>query len=130
MEKRAIGVLIAMCLATACEDHMPVVATYVPANCPTIQPADTEPREPAVVPRFAFVGPTQAPAISPLDLNVATAEELDRLPGVGPAMAGRILEYRERRAFRRVRDLRRVRGIGPATFAKLRKLVIVQKRKP
>jgi competence protein ComEA len=55
-----------------------------------------------------------------VNLNTATSEELVLLPGVGPALAKRILEWRERRGnFRRVRDLRRVRGFGPKTLAKL-----------
>ena len=49
-----------------------------------------------------------------IDPNTADPAELDRLPGIGPALADRIVEERAREPFRTVRDLQRVRGIGPA----------------
>lgn len=54
-----------------------------------------------------------------VDLNKATFEELMSLPGVGKVTAERILAFRERRAFRKPRDLMRVKGIGRATWKKL-----------
>lgn len=55
-----------------------------------------------------------------LNLNTATAEQLIQLPGVGPAKAERIIESRTKEGkFRRVRDLRRVKGIGYKTLQKL-----------
>ena len=55
-----------------------------------------------------------------LNLNTATAEQLRKLPGVGPAKARRIIESRNKEGkFRRVRDLRRVKGIGYKTLQKL-----------
>lgn len=63
---------------------------------------------------------------APLDLNRATRGELQRLPGVGPGLAERIVEARERRGpFGSVDELRRVRGVGRATLARLRPLVAV-----
>ena len=58
---------------------------------------------------------------SPLvDLNRASVGELEALPGIGPVMAGRIVEHREEVGrFRRVTDLVRVRGIGPAKLERL-----------
>jgi competence protein ComEA len=57
----------------------------------------------------------------PLDLNVATAADLAALPGLGPVRAARIVELRdERRGFRAVDELLDVRGIGPATLARVR----------
>ena len=65
------------------------------------------------------VGPRPPPPI--LDLNTATASQLERLPGIGPALAARIVEDRDRRGpFRRVEDLGRVKGIGPATVERVR----------
>lgn len=62
-------------------------------------------------------GPTSE---RPLDLNRATEADLDRLPGIGPVLARRIVERRrELGGFRRVEDLRSVRGIGPRLFARL-----------
>lgn len=54
-----------------------------------------------------------------LDPNRAPAVELDRLPGVGPATARAIVAGRRAGAFRWREDLLRVRGIGPATLAKV-----------
>ena len=51
-----------------------------------------------------------------LDPNTAGASDLDRLPGVGPATARAIVAARDSVAFRDVRDLLRVRGIGPGTL--------------
>ena len=61
-------------------------------------------------------------ATTPLvTINRATREELERLPGVGPALAGRIVEHRQRHgAFRRVEHLLAVRGISQRRFAELR----------
>lgn len=69
-----------------------------------------------------------APAASSsgaVDLNTASAAELEGLPGVGPRMAERIIAYRERRPFTDTRQLLRVKGIGPRTFARLAPLVRV-----
>jgi competence protein ComEA len=59
-----------------------------------------------------------------VDVNRAGLEELQSLPGIGPALAQRILDSRSRDGpFRRLDDLLRVRGIGPATLARLQPLV-------
>lgn len=50
-----------------------------------------------------------------LDLNRAPAPVLEVLPGVGPARARALVRERARRPFRSLDDVRRVRGIGPAT---------------
>jgi competence protein ComEA len=43
------------------------------------------------------------------------------LPGIGPELAQRIVADRQARGpFRRVEDLRRVRGIGPKTLERMR----------
>ncbi len=62
----------------------------------------------------------------PLNLNAATPAQLEELPGVGPVLAQAILRERDRRGgFRRVEDLRSVRGIGDKRFADLKPLVTV-----
>lgn len=61
---------------------------------------------------------TAPPAV--LDPNTATRDELEALPGIGPTLALRIVEGRSLRPYRRVDDLRRVRGIGERTLARLR----------
>lgn len=70
-----------------------------------------------------WAGPAPAcptPADARLPLNSASRSQLEALPGIGPALAGRILAGRP---YRRVEDLDRVKGIGPATLARLRSLV-------
>ena len=54
-------------------------------------------------------------------INVASASDLELLPGIGPAMARRLIEERDRAGpFRRLEDLRRVKGIGPKSLERLR----------
>lgn len=61
-----------------------------------------------------------------IDLNAASKDELETLPGVGPARALAIIAEREARPFRVPGDLRRVPGIGEATFQRLAPLVGVR----
>ncbi len=71
------------------------------------------------------VGPTGAAAGGKIRLNQATAEQLDTLPGVGPVTAAAIIAWREDNGrFSTVDDLLDVRGIGDATLAELRELVM------
>jgi competence protein ComEA len=63
-------------------------------------------------------------AASPLSLNSATLAQLDTLPGIGPVMANRIFAYRKLNGpFTLIDDLKKVSGIGDATFAEISKLV-------
>jgi hypothetical protein len=55
----------------------------------------------------------------PLDLHRADAAALEVLPGIGPARAAAIVAARCRAPFRRLDDLERIHGIGPATVARL-----------
>jgi competence protein ComEA len=67
----------------------------------------------------------KAPTVaSPLSLNSATLAQLDTLPGIGPVMANRIFAYRKLNGpFILIDDLKKVSGIGDATFAEISKLV-------
>ena len=55
-----------------------------------------------------------------VNLNDATAEQLQHLPGVGPAIAERIVAYRNKRQFEKPGHIKRVKGVGDATFEKLK----------
>jgi competence protein ComEA len=55
-----------------------------------------------------------------LNLNTANEEQLMLLPSVGPAKAERIVAWRKKNGgFRRIADLRRVKGFGYKTLKKL-----------
>lgn len=55
-----------------------------------------------------------------VNLNTATPELLELLPGVGPAKVRSILIYRQRRPFRTVDELVRIKGIGRKMVRHLR----------
>lgn len=82
-------------------------------------------------PGFAQTGGQRPPAAAekvtaPVNLNTAGATELQTLPGVGAAVAGRILEYRQKNGgFKKVEELMNVRGIGEKTFLKLKPMITV-----
>ena len=68
--------------------------------------------------------PKSPTTASPLSLNSATLAQLDTLPGIGPVMANRIFAYRKLNGpFILIDDLKKVSGIGDATFAEISKLV-------
>ena len=71
---------------------------------------------------LACARPTEAAARPALtDLNKADQAELEQVPGIGPSLAREIAADRQKRGqFKSVEELRRVKGVGPATFDKVR----------
>lgn len=61
-----------------------------------------------------------------VNLNEATLAQLDLLPSVGGKAAQRILEWRKKRAFKRVEELVRVKGFGRKRFLRLKPYLSVQ----
>lgn len=57
----------------------------------------------------------------PMDLNEATSGDLDLVPGIGEQTAMRIIDYRRRHGgFKKVSDLKKVKGIKEKKYAALR----------
>jgi competence protein ComEA len=55
-----------------------------------------------------------------LNLNTASVDQLMMLPGVGPSKAERVVAWRGKHGpFKRVQDLRKVKGFGYKTLKKL-----------
>jgi len=102
----------------------PTPAPVAPAR-PTIAATIAATRSAATTPTRATLGATTSitPPGKRVNLNTATLEELDTLPGIGPATAEKIIEGRP---YGTIDDLLRVKGIGQATFDKLKDLVTVQ----
>jgi competence ComEA-like helix-hairpin-helix protein len=64
--------------------------------------------------------PARKQVAGKLNLNTATEEQLMLLPTVGPSKAERIVVWRKKNGgFKRVADLRRVKGFGYKTFKRL-----------
>jgi competence ComEA-like helix-hairpin-helix protein len=62
----------------------------------------------------------------PLALNEASEVELTAIPGVGPGIAGAIARERTIRGrFERLDELRRVRGIGPRLYERMKRYLIL-----
>jgi len=62
-----------------------------------------------------------------VNINTAPLEELVDLPKVGDKVAERILQYRKANGkFKKVEDLKGVRGIGDKIFEQIRPLICVK----
>lgn len=61
-----------------------------------------------------------------ININTASAEELETLSGIGETKAAAIVQYRtENGAFKSIEEICRVKGIGDATFNKIRDRITV-----
>lgn len=75
----------------------------------------------AAAPAFAADAPAGV-----VNVNTASATELAYLPGVGPALAGRIVQHREKNGnFKTAEDLMLVKGIGEKSFERMKPYVAV-----
>ena len=94
---------------------------YVPAKGVAARPTFIRP-QPGV---NGVASATNSPSASGVvNINRASVTELDALPGVGPSTAQSIVDYRSANGpFGSPEDLLNVKGIGPAKFEAMRKLV-------
>jgi len=62
-----------------------------------------------------------------VNINRASQQALEKLPNIGPAMARRIMEYRQASGgFKKVEELRKVKGIGAKRLSQLVEHVTVE----
>lgn len=62
-----------------------------------------------------------------INLNTASEAELDKLPGIGASKAKLIIAYRESNGgFTSIEEIKNVKGIGEATFEKLKDMIVVE----
>lgn len=62
-----------------------------------------------------------------ININTATSDDLVRLSGIGKAIAQRIIDYRETVApFKTIEDIKNVKGIGDATFEKIKEMITIE----
>ncbi|MCB9561182.1 MAG: helix-hairpin-helix domain-containing protein [Kofleriaceae bacterium] len=124
--------------ATLCALVATIAVTWLAAS-----PVSAGPGKPRPAPSHKVVTPPPAPApaatddarhapptkrapakprqvTGKLNLNNATVAQLTLLPGVGPSKAERVVAWRTKNGgFKRIADLRKVRGFGYKTVQKL-----------
>ena len=62
-----------------------------------------------------------------VDLNLSPADSLELIPGIGPVLATRIITYRDSVGrFEKPEDVLKVRGIGYATYEKIKSYIKVR----
>ena len=94
--------------AVAGPKALPKATARPPAAAPADTPDDDTPR-----------GGKKA-VTGKLNLNTATVDQLMLLPGVGPSKAERVVAWRGKHGpFKRIADLRKVKGFGYKTLKKL-----------
>ncbi len=61
-----------------------------------------------------------------ININTSDLTALDKISGVGPAIAQRIIDWRSQNGnFQTIEDIKSVKGIGDATFEKMKDMITV-----
>ena len=69
---------------------------------------------------------TSSQRVELININTASEDLLCEIDGIGPSLAQRIIEYRDTNGnFTCVEDLMKVKGIGEATFEKMKPFITV-----
>ena len=72
-------------------------------------------------PVLNFLSGSTTTASTTININRADQKELETLPGIGPVLAERIINYRqEHGAFKQLRDILQVPGIGDKRFEEMK----------
>jgi competence ComEA-like helix-hairpin-helix protein len=58
-----------------------------------------------------------------ININTASKVELMDLPGVGEKTSIKIINYRKNKPFEKPEDIRKIKGIGPKKFAKMKDMI-------
>lgn len=58
-----------------------------------------------------------------ISINTATQEQLETLPGIGASKAKTIIEYRTKKPFSSIEELKEIKGIGDALFEKIKEQI-------
>jgi competence protein ComEA len=128
---RRIAAIVALCalvatvtatwLHSAPADARPAPAKAAPAPAAAADADTDEPK--AKKPKAAAKKSKGKQALAgKLNLNTATVDQLQLLPGVGAEKAERVVTWRQKNGgFKRVADLRKVKGFGYKTIKKLEK---------
>ncbi|HEY4175286.1 MAG TPA: helix-hairpin-helix domain-containing protein [Kofleriaceae bacterium] len=117
LRRAAITISALAVLILAMDGHW-TTATQASAEPLSASLPAPAPPPPSVVKKSALAGK--------ININTATEDQLRMLPTVGPAKAERIVTWRKKNGgFKRIADIRRVKGFGFKTFKKLEAMLAV-----
>ncbi len=60
-----------------------------------------------------------------ININTASVDSLISLPGIGEVYANRIIEYRNKKMFNSIEEIKNIQGIGDKTFEKIKDLITI-----